>query len=125
MTVLLRGLGLDQNSFSSIAAFGLTVNPTDSVPDTVGDLGQYSIEAFYVVDYSNNQRKLTKAEYQFLKGVIRLRHADKLKARKDNVYYGRIEKAMNKAITKGIAAKPKPKPVAFKRRFVERTALTQ
>lgn len=73
---------------------GIIVDP----PETVGDLGNLSIEAFYVVDYSGNHQKMTKAQYRFIKGVIRIRHAEKLKARQDRLYYNRIERMMNKQI---------------------------
>lgn len=72
---------------------GASVGVTGQPPSTIGELDSFSIEQWYAVDYrSRRTRKLTLAEYRFLRGVIKIRKRDKLLARVDRDYYDRLER---------------------------------
>lgn len=61
MSIVLQGLGLDIDSASSVAAFGLTVDRGDAPPPTQQELEVLSIENWYAIDYGNpcGRRPLT------------------------------------------------------------------
>lgn len=68
MSVILRGLGLDVDSTSSIVAFGLTVNP--KTPEEAMDAIQKAgIENLFVIDF-DGRRPLTKPEYRRYRRLV-------------------------------------------------------
>jgi hypothetical protein len=82
MSVILRGLGLDQNSFSSIVAFGLTIKLSD-VDNPIVELENVGIEQMFAVDYSGSHRPLTLDEWRQWKRILaQIRKGDRIVARK-------------------------------------------
>ena len=81
------------------ASVGIVAFP----PPLIGDLSDFTIDKFYCFDYSGSQRKLTKADFQFLRGVIRIREKERLRARRDRFYYNRIERQVARALASGRA----------------------
>jgi hypothetical protein len=82
MSVILRGLGLDQDSFSAIVAFGLTIKLNDA-ESPILELENASIEQLYAIDYSGNHRPLTLNEWRQWKRILaQIRRGDRIVARK-------------------------------------------
>jgi hypothetical protein len=69
MSVVLRGLGLDQDSFSSIVAFGLTIDVVD-VANPMPELENAGIEQMFAIDYSGFSRELTMHEWRQWRRVV-------------------------------------------------------
>ena len=88
MSVVLRGLGLDQDSFSSIVAFGMTVDVTD-VANPMPELADVGIEQMFAIDYSGFSRELTMHEWRQWRRVV-------AQVRKGRRAIVRKERQMNK-----------------------------
>jgi hypothetical protein len=80
MSVILRGLGLDVDSMSSIVAYGLTRDLVGDVP-IVDDIDGATIDQLFVIDFGG-ARPMTAAEWRRWRALMDRIRTCKVKARR-------------------------------------------
>jgi hypothetical protein len=94
--IVVYGFGLDVDSSSSLAAFGLALNPIDMPPEQELEVMESAtIEQLYAIDYSSGRRRLTQAEYQRWRKLVAAIKAGQMQAAKRRQKYDTLELKFN------------------------------
>jgi hypothetical protein len=97
VTIVVRGLGRDIDSFGSQVAFGLTIEHAESAP--ISEVVNTSIEQWYVIDYRQRVRRPVNAkEWEILRGIFVVWKRSRAKAIRDT----REHQALMKRFAKGL-----------------------